>query len=151
MNLKASFFCDDVRLEQGNKMIAIGIYNESLVFPPGEGGMGTPKLAAVFVVRGLAGVAQLRCRQTVAFESPNAPVSHGPQPPLVQMNRQAAADEHNFVWQMAPVRFPAEGRLTVRLEVIAGEEHAEYACSLKILRHGSQQTLTPSSGVEPPN
>lgn len=128
MRLKAAFFCDDIRHEVGNKISAVGIYNDAIVFPPGTGAFGLPKLAAVFIVAGLAGVSDLRLKQALIFNGKANAL------PEVVAHRDPTADEQNFVFQQMPAVFPADGVLTARVELFAPERHAQFECKVSIRR-----------------
>ena len=100
LRCRAVLVCDDVRQEVGNKFSAIGMYNDIIGFPAGQGPMGLPKLAFLFVLTGLAGVEEFRFRYSVSFNpSPTTP----PVVPLQVMRRpQPELSEHTFMFQDDP-------------------------------------------------
>jgi len=130
MRLKSIVVCDDVRQEIGNKLTLVGAYNEAIVFPAGEGGLGLPKLAVVFVVSGLRGVAQIDYRHFLHF-------GDGPllEPTMTPIQRPPAQDEQNFVLLESPLVLPGPGRLRAVLDVrVEGEtERYEYAFEVRRL------------------
>src|SRR5262245_12008158 len=128
LSARAAFFCDDVRYEHGNKISAIGVYNDLMSFPPGEGPMILPKLAVVFMVKGLMGRAEVQVRfWTTLGNAPIPPVPH-------TVSRNASTDEHNFVFQIAPAVFPKAGSVSATLEVIEEEQPVEFTCGIRVER-----------------
>src|SRR5450432_3961424 len=117
IRLKAAFFCDDIRHELGNKLSAVGIYNEAMLFPKGTGPVGVPKLGALFVVCGLKGIADIKAQQSVSFgDKTNA------LPEMTVHRTDVTPDEQNFIFQQVPAVFSSEGVFVARLQVtVEGE------------------------------
>ncbi len=130
MQARAVFFCDDVRSEHGNKLSAMGIYNERIVFAPGEGVMILPKLAVVFVISGMRGRDEVRFRQRLAFD--NAPSTADP--PVQMIRRDAANDEQTFVMQITPAVFPKAGSLTAWLEIVGATPPPHFEVTVRVER-----------------
>ena len=139
MELKAVLVCDDLRREVGNKLSAIGLYNESIVFPPGgPSALALPRLAVLFVVRGMLGVASYRYRHFLHYE-PAGPL---PDPPMQDGQRGPDNDEHNFVLQITPFIVPGPGRVRAVLEVDPGNDRRsrfEYAFEIRLADPGTIQ------------
>lgn len=130
IRLKSVFFCDDVRSETGNKISAMGIYNEALLFQPGTGPIGLPKLAAVFIVAGLKGISDIRWQQSVSFGDKTNTL------PEATLHRpDTSNDEQNFLILQMPAVFPGTGTLTARLRVaVDGEEEKTFEAKVEIRR-----------------
>lgn len=129
MRLKAVFVCDDVRQELGNKLTIVGMYNDVIMVGGGEGGIGLPKLAAVFVLGGLRGVSELAYRSYFVLEG--APV---PDPPLQTIQRNADTDEHNFLFAMIPAIFPGPGAMRAILDAQVGGQRERFEYRFEIRR-----------------
>jgi hypothetical protein len=114
---RAILVCDDLRQEVGNKWSAVGMYNDMIGFPAGQGPVGLPKLAVMFVVAGLAGTDELRFRYTMSFTPSAAPMMPAIPPLQVVRRPQPEIDEHNFMFQMMPAVFPGAGTLQIALEL----------------------------------
>ncbi len=145
LHVKAAFFSDDVRYEQGNKISAMGIYNDGLRVPAGDTPFGLPKVVAIFIVGGLKGERQLEFRQWLSFE-PGPP---WPKPALTGLARDPNSDENNFVNQFTPAVFPGPGTLTAALEIRLGDGKSKtYTTALKITRESRSNSPAP---IEVPN
>ena len=122
--------CDDVRVELGGTITLVGVHNERLVAPPGEGPIRIPKLMFIAIVGGLEGVESVAFRQRIRelseLDLGAVPVQREPHDPR--------ADEHNFVFGDAPMVFPGIGTYEVTLEIEAGERRAKYTCTFKVER-----------------
>jgi hypothetical protein len=122
--------CDDVRVELGGTITLVGVHNERLLAPPGDGALRLPKLAFVAIVGGLEGVERVgfrqRIRETSEVDMPPGALQYEPHDPR--------ADEHNFVFGDAPMVFPGAGAYEVIVEVEAGAQRASYACRFKVER-----------------
>lgn len=132
VHLKAVIVCDDLRQEVGNKFTACGMYNERISFPPPSAPnamIGLPKLAILFVVAGMTGVASYSYRHFLHYGDENVP-----DVPMQQGQRAPAADEHNFVFQVAPFVVPGPGRLRAILDLRVGNQtkHFEYAFEIAV-------------------
>lgn len=123
MNLKALLVCDDVRLELGGTMSLIGVYNDRLIAPPGEGSIFLPRLSFVAVVAGLKGIHQIGYRQRI--QQVDAPVP-AQLPPLQPQAHDSATNEHNFIFSMSPMEFPAPGAYEVVLDLDTGARQATF-------------------------
>ena len=123
--------CDDVRVELGGTLTLVGVHNERLIAPPGDGHIRLPKLMFVAVVGGLAGVERVGFRQRIREDSElvlptGQPYTYEPHSP--------EADEHNFVFGDAPMVFPGVGRYEVALDIDAMGNRATYICRFKVER-----------------
>lgn len=121
MRLKALLLCEDVRIEVGGTMTLVGVYNERLIAPPGEGALEVPRLAFVAVIGGLRGVEQLAYRQWIRLAEDEPPPAE-----LVPEPHDPEADEHNFVLTESPMVFPDEGVYEIALDVQAGDRVQSY-------------------------
>ena len=126
--------CDDVRVELGGTITLVGVHNERLIAPPGEGPIRIPKLMFVAVVGGLAGVERVAFRQRIRELSE---LDLGPGP-AQQEPHDPRADEHNFVFGDAPMVFPGVGTYEVSLDVEAGERRGRYTCVFQVERASSR-------------
>src|SRR5688572_25506950 len=109
--------CDDVRVELGGTMTLVGVYNERLIAPPGQGPIRLPKLMFVAIVGGLEGVETVTFRQRMREVSTDV----GDGPPQRERH-DPHADEHNFVFGDAPMLFPGPGVYEVALDVEAADK-----------------------------
>jgi hypothetical protein len=133
LRARAIIICDDIRYEVGNKLTLVGVYNETIGFPPGEGAFGIPKLAALFMMTGLRGQHEVKYRSYFKGTSLSTPV-----PPMRAMPRpQPDLDEHNFILQLVPAMFNAPGKLTVVLEVEISGATRSFEHSVSVIRGGS--------------
>ena len=117
--LKAALICDDLRQELGNKVSTMGIYSGLIAFPQGDGAFGVPKLAAVFIIAGLAQVDELRFRQLTSVDPP-VQVGGFVQPPVLpplQVIRRPDPnlDEHLFALFISPAVFQGPGRHSIQV------------------------------------
>ncbi|MEO8701526.1 MAG: hypothetical protein ABI867_15875 [Kofleriaceae bacterium] len=112
MKLKALLICEDIRLEVGGTVTLVGVFNERLIAPPGEGALQIPKLAFLAVVGGLRGVERLGFRQWIRLEE-DVPEDR----PLAYEGHDPVNDEHNFVFVQSPMVFPDAGTYEVALDV----------------------------------
>ena len=122
--------CDDVRVELGGTITLVGVHNERLIGPPGDGPIRLAKLMFVAVVGGLEGIDRVGFRQRIRELSEvslgGAPMQYEPHEPH--------ADEHNFVFGDAPMVFPGVGTYEVVLEIEAAGERASYVLRFKVER-----------------
>ncbi|MBA3500687.1 MAG: hypothetical protein M4D80_41240 [Myxococcota bacterium] len=130
MYLKAMLVCDDVRVELGGTITLVGVHNERLSVPPGEGPIRIAKLMFVAIVGGLEGVESVAFRQRIR-ELSELNLGAGP---LQQEPHDPRADEHNFVFGDAPMVFPGVGTYEVALDVEAAGRRATYTCTFKVER-----------------
>ena len=123
--------CDDVRVELGGTVTLVGVHNERLIAPPGDGPIRLAKLMFVAIVGGLEGVESVGFRQRIREESElvlptGQPMTYEPHDPR--------ADEHNFAFGDAPMVFPGVGRYEVALDIDAGGQRATYISRFKVER-----------------
>jgi len=126
--------CDDVRIELGGTVTLVGVHNERLIAPPGDGGpIRLAKLMFVGIVGGLTGVDSVGFRQGIREMSElnlgTGPMTYEPHDPR--------ADEHNFVFGDAPMVFPGVGVYEVALEIEAAGRRATYTCKFTVERRPS--------------
>lgn len=120
MKLKALLLCEDIRFEVGGTVTLVGVFNERLIAPPGQGPLQVPRIAFLAVVGGLRGVEQLGFRQWIRFGDAAAD-----EPPMRVERHTPEHDEHNFVFTESPMVFPDVGRYELALDVeIAGRRQA---------------------------
>jgi len=130
MFLKAMLVCDDVRVEVGGTLTLVGVHNERLVAPPGQGPITLARLTFVATVGGLHGCERvgyrLRLRELREAEDTARPMAierHDP-----------THDEHNFVFTNAPLTFPGAGHYELALDVEAIGEKATYRYRFRVER-----------------
>jgi len=147
-SIRAMFFCDDVRQELGNKLTAVGLYGEFIGFPPGEGQIILPKLAAVFIVAGLRGAATIGMRQRISVHAKGSASGQLTGSP-VQMTRDAETDEQNIVLQTSPVVFPGDCEITASVELTINgvAERFENSIAVKRLKPGVLPVLPPGADM----
>jgi hypothetical protein len=128
--LKAMLVCDDVRVEMGGTMTLVGVHNERLLVPPGEGRIGFPRLMFVAIVGGLTGAERVAFRQRIRelseMELGGGAMQVEPHDPR--------ADEHNFVFGDAPMMFPGPGTYEVVVEIEANGQRGSYTTRFKLER-----------------
>ena len=122
--------CDDVRVELGGTITLVGVHNERLLVPPGDGAVRLPKLAFVVIVGGLEGTERVgfrqRIRETSELSMQAGELQYEPHDPR--------ADEHNFVFGDAPMMFPGPGAYEVVVDIEADRQRATYTCRFKVER-----------------
>ncbi|MCX5744261.1 MAG: hypothetical protein NT062_17365 [Proteobacteria bacterium] len=131
MNLKAIMICEDVRLEVAGTLTIVGAYNDRLIAPPGEGPINIPRLTFLAVVGGLRGIHQLGVRQQLRAVDDPVPSS---QPALDPQPHDPQAEEHNFVFSIAPVSFPSTGAYEAVIELDTGARQATYRYRFQVER-----------------
>ena len=122
--------CDDVRIELGGTMTLVGVHNERLIAPPGDGPVRLAKLVFVAIVGGLEGVERVGFRQRIR-EASELSLPGGP---LTYEAHDPQADEHNFVFGDAPMLFPGTGSYEVALDIDAMGNRATYFSRFKVER-----------------
>lgn len=122
--------CDDVRIELGGTITLVGVHNERLIVPAGDGQIRVAKLMFFAVVGGLEGVERVAFRQRIR-EVSELNLGTGP---LVEEPHDPRADEHNFVFGDAPMVFPGAGVYEVSLDIEAGGRRASYVCKFSVVR-----------------
>lgn len=130
MKLKALLLCDDIRFEIGGTVTLVGVYNERLVAPPGEGAIEIPRLSFLAMIGGLRGVERIGFRQWIRLvEDPpleDRPLAFEPHNP--------ASDEHNFVFSEIPMVFPGPGTYEVALDVQVGDARQSFRYQFQVER-----------------
>lgn len=130
MFLKAMLICDDVRVEVGGTLTLVGVHNERLVAPAGQGPITLARLTFLATVGGLRGCERvgyrLRMRDLRAAEDLARPYAHE--------RHEPGADEHNFVFTNAPLVFPGAGQFELALDVDAVGEQATYRYRFRVER-----------------
>lgn len=129
MLLKALFLCDDVRVELGDTISAVGILAERVVVGPGP--IVLAKLSCVGVIRGLRGVDELRYRLRLG---PATETSAAAAPAMGVESHAPDRDEHTFYFVRSPVTFDHPGTYRLVLEVEAAGERAQFECPLELVR-----------------
>lgn len=115
--------CDDVRVELGGTITLVGVHNERLIAPPGDGPIRLAKLAFVVIVGGLEGVERIGFRQRIR-EASELSLPAGA--PLQYEAHDPRADEHNIVFGDAPMLFPGVGSYEVAVDIDAQGNRATY-------------------------
>jgi hypothetical protein len=140
LSISVAVVCDDVREEVGNKLTLVGLYNDAITFQPGQGPFGLPKLASVFVLRGLRGVAQLQVRHTMTVAPAGADTSRLAQnePTLIveRPPEARALDEQSLIRFAMPLVFPSSPsilRAALWVQTDTGETY-EYVREVQALR-----------------
>jgi hypothetical protein len=130
MYLKAMLVCDDVRVEASGTFTLVGVYNERMIAPPGDGAIQLRQLSCVAIVGGLSGRDHLDFRQHIREAA-------GPEQPALPLRTEPhdpRADEHNFVFSQSPMIFPQPGTYEVVLELAAGDERVTYRYKFQVER-----------------
>jgi hypothetical protein len=130
--LKAMLVCDDVRVELGGTITLVGVHNERLIAPTGDGQIRLARLMFFAVVGGLTGVDSVGYRQRIR-ETSELELGAGP---LTMEEHDPRADEHNFVFGDAPMVFPGVGEYEVALDIEAAGRRATYTCKFAVVRAG---------------
>lgn len=98
LRIKAFHVCEDVRVEATGQLTAVGLMQERILLPPGEGPLALPPLAFFVVVAGLEGQTRVSCRHVVTrVGDPYEP----PPPPPELSDHQPDSDEHSFVFKQS--------------------------------------------------
>lgn len=118
MWIRAVLVCDDVRLEMGKTLTAVGIHSEHIHVDAAEGPFTLPKLVVLSIVSGLRGQQQISWRQTLTWVGGNpaerSAMRTEPHDPM--------CDEHHIISVLSPVRFARLGRYQISFELeVAGE------------------------------
>ena len=122
--------CDDVRIELGGTMTLVGVHNERLLAPPGDGRITLPRLMFVAIVGGLAGAERVAFRQRIR-ELSEMQLGVGP---MQVEPHDPRADEHNFVFGDAPMVFPGPGSYEVVVDIEANGQRGSYTTRFKVER-----------------
>jgi hypothetical protein len=122
VNLKALLVCDDVRIEADGTLTLIGVFNERLIAPPGDGPIVAAHLAVVVVIAGLTGADSVGFALRIHHVEEERPVLGA----LVAETHAPAHDEHNFVTSHTPMIFPYPGPYEIIADVEAGGQRAAY-------------------------
>lgn len=140
MWLRALLLCDDVRLEAGGTLTAVGIHGEHVRVLAGPDPIVLPKLVVLAIVWGLEGVERFSWRHSLAPED-GPPVVR---PTLREEPHDPTATEHRLVTVLSPVQFGGAGRYRLSLELVAGRERHGYELPFEIVR-----LPPPAEGTEP--
>jgi hypothetical protein len=131
VKLKALLLCEDIRLEIGGTVTLVGVFNERLIAPPGEGAIEIPRLAFLGVIGGLRGVERIGFRQWIRFDDAEEP------PGELQFElHEPNNDEHNFVFTDTPVVFPDVGTYELALDITVGDRTQSYRYPFSVERSG---------------
>ena len=122
--------CDDVRIEMGGTITLVGVHNERLLAPPGEGRIALPRLMFIAIVGGLAGAERVGFRQRIR-ELSEMQLGAGP---MQVEPHDPRADEHNFVFGDAPMVFPGTGTYEVVVDIEANGQRGTYTTRFKVER-----------------
>jgi hypothetical protein len=129
VKLKAMLVCEDVRFEMAGTVTLVGVFNERLIAPPGEGPIQLARFAFLAVIGGLRGVDQIAFRQWIRLgdeEPGDGPMTIEPHDPQ--------SDEHNFVFSQAPMVFPDVGTYEVAIDLAIGARTAKYRYPFTVMR-----------------
>lgn len=119
MNVKATLICEDVRLEVSGAVTLVGVINDRLLAPPGDGALVFNRIVFFIVVAGLRGVERIGFRQYVRRVDAAEP-ERSTQLDVEQHHPDA--DEHNFVFGPAQMVLAQPGDYEVVLELQARDE-----------------------------
>ena len=122
--------CDDVRVELGGTITLVGVHNERLLVPPGDGAIRIPRLMFVAIVGGLQGAERVAFRQRIR-ELSEVELGGGP---MQAEPHDPRADEHNFVFGDTPMVFPGPGSYEVSVDVEANGQRGSYTTRFKVER-----------------
>ena len=132
MNVKATLICEDVRFEANGALTLVGVYNDELVAPAGDGPLRTPMF--LVVVAGLRGIERIGYRQYVRrIDEPDPPQAA----PHIEQHHPEA-DEHNFILGSALIGSGAAAAGTYELvvELQARDESLVHRYRFHIARGG---------------
>jgi hypothetical protein len=129
MKLKAMLLCEDVRFELGGTVSLIGVFNERLIAPPGDGPIQIARFAFLAVIGGLRGVDEIAFRQWI-----RAADDEVGEPEMTIEPHDPDSDEHNFVFAQAPMVFPGPGKYEVAIDLAIGLRHAGYSYPFTVQR-----------------
>jgi hypothetical protein len=122
VKLKALLVCEDIRFEVGGTVTLVGVFNERLFAPPGDGEILIPRMAFIAVIGGLRGVTEIRFRQWIRLEEDD----DGSDRELMFEPHDPASDEHNFVFSQSPMIFPDAGTYEVAIDLAVAERMQGY-------------------------
>lgn len=129
VKLKALLLCEDVRFEMAGTVTLVGVFNERVFAPPGQGPIQFAKLSFLAVIGGLRGVEEISFRQWIRLED-----DEGELPEMSIQRRDPRHDEHNFVFTQSPMVFPDVGVYEVAIDLEVGERRASYRYSFLVMR-----------------
>ncbi|HEU0036421.1 MAG TPA: hypothetical protein VFQ53_37670 [Kofleriaceae bacterium] len=132
MKLKALLLCDDIRFEIGGTVTLVGVYNERLIVPPGDGAIEVPRFAFLAVIGGLRGVEEIGFRQWIR-SGEGDPADR----PLALEPHDPENDEHSFAFTQAPMVFPGVGAYEVGIDVEVRGRRQGYRYAFSIERRPS--------------
>lgn len=118
MWLRAMLLCDDVRIEQGGTLSAIGVHGERIQVLAHEGPIIIARLATLTIVAGMLGEESIAWRQTLMADG----AQPGPRAELQVHPHDPTTDEHHLVNILSPVQFARAGRYRLAMELQAGDQ-----------------------------
>ena len=118
MWLRALLLCDDVRLEIGKTVTAVGIHSDHIYVNVAQGPITLPRLAVLAIVAGLRGLSQITWRQTLTTVGGD-PSERGP---MRVESHDPESDEHHIISLLSPATFSEAGQYQISLELEAGGE-----------------------------
>jgi hypothetical protein len=132
VRIKAFHVCEDVRIEATGQLTAIGLMQERMFLPPGDGPIVIPPLAFLVVVAGLKGQERVSVRHAVTrLGDP-----YEPPPPARELHdHKPDADEHSFIYKQSlpDVRAGGTFRSSFELECALGQVASIY--DFTVARH----------------
>jgi hypothetical protein len=142
LHVRASLICEDVRVELGGRLTAVGILGDVVRVGPGDGPIAIPKLVFLVIVGGLGGTPQIAFRHHLVGDVA-APADA---PPLREERHDPASDEHSFVLVLAPMVFDAPGSHRLVVDVVAGAATLHHEHAFRVERDA---VPTPAEGDRP--
>lgn len=132
VKLKALLLCEDVRFELAGTVTLVGVFNERVFAPPGEGPIQFARLAFVAVIGGLRGVEEISFRQWIRLAE-----DEGELPPMTIQRHDPEADEHSFVFSQSPMVFPEQGTYEVAIDLAVGARTVGYRYPFAVHRRSA--------------
>ncbi len=116
IGVRALILCEAVRVETDGTLTIIGMYNERLVAPPGEGPLEIPGLTVLAVLTGLTGATSIEVRHRIRHVEDRSPIVAIP---FLREAHDPHHDEHNMVFAHGPMVVAAGGHeLTLELGTV---------------------------------
>jgi len=127
--LKAVLLCESIRVEMDGTLTLVGMYNERLIAPAGEGPIKVTSLAVLVVVCGLRGELGLAIRH--AIRAAEDGMDRGA---LADHAHDPGSDEHNFIFAHPDVTFARPGLHALDVQVIVGSTKLEVTHTFSVER-----------------
>jgi hypothetical protein len=132
LRIKAFHVCEDVRIEATGQLTAVGLMQERMFLPPGEGPIVLPPLVFLVVVAGLKGQGRVGVRHRVTrVGDPYEP----PPPPRELHDHQPDSDEHSFIYRQHLPDVGTGGTFRSQFELECALGQVESIYDFTVARH----------------